>query len=462
MIGSQRLKALLILFGDLITFEIALFLSLWIRYGGFDARRWEDNVLPFSILALVWVVCFYIAGLYNLSLLREPVRLFRTYVEGMLANLVIGFGFFYLLPFFGITPRVILLVHFSLSLLLGYAWRLGAGRLIPAVFNRTRVLFVGPAEEVQRVDALLRQSSLGMELVAAIATSGDSYRHSEIKWLNGLQNYSEALKNEQISAVVIGVKVDEYPDLKRELYKSLYTPVTILDRAELEEAATGRIPLSHVSETWFLQHLKESEKTWYESLKRIVDLLLSIPIGLITILLVPVVAALTKISSPGPVFIKQTRVGKAGKLFTLIKFRSMHALSANGMSEPNGPQFTSDAKTDPRLFTWGRIIRQLRIDEFPQVWNVIKGDLSFIGPRPERPEFTGPLEDRMPYYALRHITRPGLSGWAQVMFLTPNASIEDNLKKLQYDLYYIKHRSLFLDTLIILRTIGIMLRRQGT
>lgn len=462
MIGSQRLKALLIVFGDLLVFELALFLSLWIRYGGLDVPRWENNVVPFSILSIVWVVCFYIAGLYNLSLLREPVRLFRTYVEGMLANLVIGFGFFYLLPFFGITPRFILLVHFSLSLLLGYAWRLIAGRVIPALFNRTRVLFVGPAEEVQRVDSLLRQSSLGMELVAAIATSGEAYRHSEIKWLSGLHAYSDALKNEQISAVVLGVRVDDYPELKRELYKSLFMPVTILDRAELEEAATGRIPLSYVSEAWFLHNLKESDKTWYESAKRLVDVILAIPVGLATLLMTPIVAILIKLSSPGPVFIKQTRVGKAGVLFTLIKFRTMHALSAGGLSEPNGPQFTSNAKTDPRLFTWGRIMRQLRIDEFPQVWNVLKGDLSFIGPRPERPEFTAPLEERMPYYALRHITRPGLSGWAQVMFLTPNASIEDNLKKLQYDLYYVKHRSLFLDALIILRTVGIMLRRQGT
>ncbi len=461
MIGFQRLKALLIVFGDLFVFELALFLSLWLRYGDLDIPRWQANFVPFSILSLVWVVCFYIIGLYNLALLREPVQMFRTYVEAMLTNLIIGFGFFYLLNF-GLTPRAVLLVHFSVSLLLGYAWRIGAGRLIPALFNRGRVLFVGPAEEVQRVDALLRDSALGLELVAAIATSGEPYRHAEIKWANGLHAYSDILKQEQISAVVLGVRPDDFPELKKELYKSLFTPVTILDRAELEETTTARIPLSHVTETWFLHHLKESEKTWYETAKRGTDILLSLPFGLITLAITPIVALITKISSPGPIFIRQTRIGKGGKPFTLLKFRTMKVQSAGGMSEPNGPQFTTDAKSDPRLFAWGRFMRMARIDELPQVWNVLKGDLSFIGPRPERPEFTAPLEERMPHYALRHLTRPGLTGWAQVMFLTPTSSLEDNLKKLQYDLYYIKHRSLFLDSMILLRTIGIVIRRQGT
>jgi lipopolysaccharide/colanic/teichoic acid biosynthesis glycosyltransferase len=131
-------------------------------------------------------------------------------------------------------------------------------------------------------------------------------------------------------------------------------------------------------------------------------------------------------------------------------------------AEKDGPRFTASTKTDPRLFPLGRLLRQLRIDELPQIWNVLRGDLSFVGPRPERPEFVEPLTERMPYYNLRHLTRPGLTGWAQVRFLTPTSSLEDNLKKLQYDLYYIKHRSLMLDLAILLKTVGIVLRRQGT
>lgn len=459
--NGQLLKSLLLVLGDLVMFEFALFLSLAIRYGEFDVNRWVVNVIPFTFVSILWVICFYIVGLYNLILVREPVRLFRTFLEGMIANLAIAFGFFYLLPFFGLTPRTILFLFFSLSLLLGYAWRLAAGRLLQSFFSGGRVLYVGPADEMRKVDALLRESALGMKLVSAIATSGENYRHNDITWFP-LADYQSVLTNEHITAVVLGIRPESEPELSKQLYKSIFSSVQILDRAEIEEAATGRIPLSYVTETWFLHHLNEGDKAWYEGVKRIIDIVLAIPFGIVTIILLPFVAIVTKLSSKGPIFIKQTRIGKGGESFTLIKFRTMHALSAGGLSEPNGPQFTTNAKTDPRLFTFGRFMRRMRIDELPQIWNVLKGDLSLIGPRPERPEFVSPLVERMPYYALRHLTRPGLTGWAQVMFLTPTASLEDNLKKLQYDLYYIKHRSFFIDALILLRTIGIVLRRQGT
>ncbi len=454
--GSSA-KRWILLVGDLFALQIALFLTIVIRFGGLDVERWRVNWPAFSLVSLAWVVGFYVAGLYELSLVREPLKLFRTYLEGMIANLGIALAFFYLIPIFGLAPRAILFLFFAMSLLVGYFWRLAANRLIQSTFSRQRLLFVGPAEELRRVDDLVRESSLGIEVVAAIATSGEIYKHNEIKWLSGIRAFSQALKDERISTVVLGVKPDAIPELKDELYRSLFTPVNILDRAEIEEAATGRIPLSYVSETWFLHHLKENEKAWFEGLKRILDVIIAIPFGLLTLLMYPFVALIIKIVSPGPALYSQIRVGLAGKHFLIWKFRSMR-LDA----EKHGAQFTADAKTDPRLFPFGRFLRRSRIDELPQIWNVLKGDLSFVGPRPERPEFVEPLLERMPYYRLRLLARPGLSGWAQVKFMTPNASIEDNLKKLQYDLYYIKNRSMVLDGLILLKTIGVVLRRQGT
>lgn len=437
-------------------FEIALFLALAIRNAGIDLNIWTMNVIPFTFVIMIWVVCFYIVGLYNLMLVREPVRLFRTFLEGMIANLAIASAFFYLLPYFGLTPRTILFLFFSLSLLLGYAWRLFAGRLLQSYFSGGRVLFVGPAEEMRKVDALLRESALGMKLIAAISTSGETYRHNEIPWAP-LAEYQNILEREQITSVVLGVRPESQPELSRHLYNSLFNSVQILDRAEIEEAATGRIPLSYVTESWFLHHLNEGDKAWYESVKRVADVVLAIPLGMITGILFPFIAIATKLSSPGSIIYSQFRVGKNGKIFKIFKFRTMHQ-----NAEKDGAQFTVDAKTDPRLFAFGRFMRRMRIDELPQLWNVFIGDLSLIGPRPERPEFVTPLIERMPYYALRHLTRPGLTGWAQVMFLTPTTSLDDNLKKLQYDLYYIKHRSFILDALILLRTVGVLLRRQGT
>lgn len=459
---SLNLKRGILIFGDLAVFELALIVTLLLRYGKLDPLLFQAHLTAFSILSLFWIVTFYIAGLYDLVLVHDPLKLFRTYLEAMIANLAVAVAFFYLIPVFGIEPRTNLFVHFAVSLLLGYGWRLFFNKTILSRFSRGRVLYIGPADEAGRVHELLRQSSLGLDLVAAIQTEGNPNRHLPIRWIENLNALDQTLREEKIQAIVLGVKPDDRPELKNALYQTLFTQIILLDRAEIEEQTTGRIPLSHVSDTWFLTHLKESDKAWYETAKRVGDVFLAIPFGVLTLAAIPFVVILTKLSSPGPLFIRQTRIGKGGKPFMLVKFRTMKVLSADGMSEPNGPQFTTDAKNDPRLFPWGKFMRRLRIDELPQIWNVLKGDLSFIGPRPERPEFVAPLIERMPYYTLRHLTRPGLTGWAQVMFLTPTMKLEDNLKKLQYDLFYIKHRSAFLDLAILLKTVGIVLRRQGT
>ncbi|MFA6429379.1 MAG: exopolysaccharide biosynthesis polyprenyl glycosylphosphotransferase [Patescibacteria group bacterium] len=454
---SHNLKRGLLVLGDAFTFEIALFAVLWIRYGQNVQDAWHDHFIPFSIVVLLWLMGFYIAGLYDTGLVNQPLKLLRTYLEGMIANLAVAVAFFYLLPFFGIAPRTNLFYYFAFSLLLGYLWRLLFIKSIDKRFSRGRVIFIGAAEEVPSLHKLLGSASLGLDLAAAIPLSGSPDPHLGIRWGTRLEDLDRLLKEEHVTTVVCGAKLDAYPGLENALYRAIAARVTILDRAEIEEVTTGRIPLSYVSQSWFLYHLNEADKTWYETAKRIMDIFLAIPFAVLTILLYPFIALAIKFSSPGPVLYTQTRVGKHGVLIKIVKFRTMHM-----DAEKYGPQFTADAKTDPRLFTVGRIIRQLRIDELPQIWNVLRGDLSLIGPRPERPEFVVPLIARMPHYALRHLTRPGLTGWAQVQFLTPTSSLDDNLTKLQYDLYYIRHRSPLLDVAILLKTIGIVLRRQGT
>ncbi len=454
---SLNIKRFILLVGDFTVFEVSLVITLLIRYGGITSQNWMLHVWPFTIVSILWLFGLYIAGMYDLSLFQNPLRLFRTYLEGMIANLAVALGFFYLIPAFGIAPRTNLFLHFVVSLLIGYTWRLLYNRYVSDRFARGRILYVGPAEETKHVHQLLQDSSLGLDLIAAIPSSGLPDSSLRIAWKDSFMALEPALREHSITAIVLGVHPESHPELKSALYQSLFHSVVLMDRAELEEATTGRIPLSYVSETWFLHHLNESQKTWYELLKRAVDIVLAIPFGLLTIALLPFIFLIMKITMPGPIFYSQTRVGKGGKLITIWKFRSMIV-----DSEKFGPQFTADAKNDPRLTRIGRLMRQLRIDELPQIWNVLRGDLSLIGPRPERPEFVAPLVERMPYYNLRHLTRPGLTGWAQVRFLTPTASLEDNLKKLQYDLYYIKHRSIPLDLAILLKTIGIVLKRQGT
>jgi exopolysaccharide biosynthesis polyprenyl glycosylphosphotransferase len=454
---NQHFKQAILAAGDYIVFCLSLLIALSLRYGEVTNTVWESHVGPFSLIFVLWLAGFYIAGLYNLRHVRDPLKLFRNYTEGMLGNLLVAFAFFYLRPGLGIAPRTNLLVVVVLTLLLGYIWRILFLRVIDGRLFQGKVLYIGPCEDAAKVQTLLASSSLGLTLGSVLCTSGNPDERLNVQWIQDPKALEQTFREQPTSLVVLGTSLEEITPMHDVLYRSLFHSITLIDRAELEESTTGRIPLTHVNNTWFIQNLRESEKSWYDSFKRAFDLVLTVPFSLLTLAFLPFVAIAIKVSSSGPLFYKQARVGKHGKEIHIWKFRTMHV-----NAEKNGPQFTSSTKTDPRITLVGRVLRQLRIDELPQLWNVIRGDLSFIGPRPERPEFVSPLVERMPYYHLRHLTRPGLTGWAQVQWLTPTSSLDDNLIKLQYDLYYIKNRSLWLDLSILLKTIGIVLRRQGT
>lgn len=449
-------KRFIMVIGDYAVIQLALLVTLLLRYGSDWQNYWGDHVFPFAILGFIWIVSFYINGLYDLNLTRDSIRFFRTFLESMIVNLGLALAFFYLIPIFGIAPRTNLILHFVVTLLLGYAWRLLFNRTIAHSLFRNRVLFLGHGNDAAQVHTLLKSSGLGFELVGVAETSpGTRFDDGKLFWHVDLNTIDVLIRERGVQTIVLGHRPDDVPGLKEALYKTLFTPVALLDRASLEETVTGRVPLDYVSQTWFLEHLRESEKAWYEWFKRFMDIVLAIPFGFLTLLSFPFVALAIKLSSPGPILYSQIRIGKYGKEFRIWKFRTMR----QDAEVAGKPQFATQG--DPRITAVGGILRKTRIDELPQIWNVLRGDLSLIGPRPERPEFVAELTRQMPYYALRHLTRPGLTGWAQVRF--PYAStFEDNLKKLQYDLYYIKHRSLLLDLAILLRTIGIVLRRQGT
>jgi exopolysaccharide biosynthesis polyprenyl glycosylphosphotransferase len=454
------LKQFLLVLGDYAVFHMALILTLLLRFGALRSSDWKIHILPFAILGLLWVVSFYINGLYDLLLTRDHLKFFRAYIEGMIVNLLMGLAYFYIIPF-GIAPRTNLLLHFAFALLLGYAWRMLYNRLlVPRLFHN-RVLFIGQPAEATRLRELFEHSPFGFELAATIETAPIAQETgTPIQWRASFDTLEQLLIEKNIQTIVLGHRPDEVPGLREALYKTLFTNVAILDRAHLEETLTGRIPLEHVSQIWFLENLRENEKAWYENVKRLMDITLAIPFGVLTAALFPLVALFTKLTSPGPVLFSQVRIGRFGHPFRIWKFRTMVATAPDGSAELEGKaQFAQT--NDPRITSFGKFMRTVRLDELPQIWNVLRGEMSFIGPRPERPEFVATLTEQMPFYALRHLTRPGLTGWAQVRF--PYAgTFEDNLKKLQYDLFYIRHRSPMLDLSILLRTIGIVLRRKGT
>ncbi len=450
-----NLKRLLLVAGDFAALEAALVLALFLRYGGITAKTWSLHALPFAIVITAWLIGLYVTGLYELTRAKNTLPNFRTFLEGMFVNLLVAVAFFYLVPVFGIEPRTNLFIFFAISLFLIYAWRLAFNRFIAKGLFRTRLCYVGPAEEAATFRDLVATNTLGFELVSIITTTPRFAAEADgIHWTEDIESLPALIRSDRIDGVVLGHHVDEIEALKEALYRALDTSVAFIDRRDLEETLTGRVPVAAVDKAWFLRHLRESEKAWFESVKRGLDVVVAIPFGILTIALTPFVALAIKLTSPGTVLYTQERVGKNGKRFRIVKFRTMRA-----DAEAGGMQFST--RGDARVTPLGRFLRATRIDELPQVWNVLTGDMSFVGPRPERPEFVAQLTERMPYYALRHLTRPGLTGWAQIKY-DYASTLDDNLVKLQYDLYYVKHRSLLLDLAILLKTIDTILRRKGT
>ncbi len=453
---AYRLKQIALLMGDLLTFELALLPTLLIRYG---TLRWDDlerHLPAFGCVALLWCVSFYINHLYELEA-KPPLRLLRTYLESMLANLGIAIAVFYLLPF-NIAPRTNLFLHFLISLFLGYGWRALFHRFVVETRKPVTFLYMGDPHLLHDANQLLKRNHYGFVFGSVFLPLGteppEEMPHLQV--LTDAPAVIRAVEAREIRGLVMDRKASLEPAARDIARAALFAGIPIFDLMDLEETIDGRIPLRQLSETWLLIHLQEAEKRLYDQLKRVLDLAFSIPFGLATLVCMPILWVLNALFSPGPLLYRQERVGLHNTRFQLWKFRTMQ-LDA----EKNGPQFSGGTDGDPRVTKIGRWLRKLRIDELPQIWNVLRGDLSVIGPRPERPEFVGPLMEQEPAYTLRHITRPGLTGWAQVTYLKPNERNEDNLTKLQYDLYYLKHRSLILDGLILLKTVGIVLRRQG-
>jgi lipopolysaccharide/colanic/teichoic acid biosynthesis glycosyltransferase len=233
------------------------------------------------------------------------------------------------------------------------------------------------------------------------------------------------------------------------LYRNLAAGIEIISFVDFYEMIFSKVPLGELREEWFLENIARRHRG-YNTLKRAIDIIASLCVGLVFIVLSPLVYCATKWSSPGPFIFSQTRVGKNGKPFTLYKVRTMR----------HDPHHRWPTENDNRITSVGKILRATHIDELPQALNILRGDISLIGPRPDFIDFFKKLEEQIPYYAIRTLVKPGVTGWAQTNYPI-TASLEETRVRLSYDLYYLKHYSLALDTLIILKTLKTMITAAG-
>ncbi len=459
---TYRLKQLMLVVGDLATFAIGFWLSLLIRY--VSAPDWSDiqmNLIYFGAMFFLWIVLNYINGLYDLAKLTNHRRFYRHLAETALAALLASIIFFYILPVKRVTPKTLLVLNVVFGYSLCAFWRWLYANFVGVKHLQTKVILVGYTPETKDIiDILAHAEGKGYKVIALIDPSKEvkPVDFPGIEVYHGLHTIRPAITTFKADIVVVAPHLQKDPAALRELYELLFWPVQISDLASFYELVTGRIPPSTFSEGWFLEHLRDIRHPIYDRARIAADYFAAFFMGILLAVLLPVVALAIKLSSPGPIFIKQKRIGESGREFTLYKFRSMYALSSDGSAEVGGVQFAQ--KDDKRVTSVGRWLRRLRLDELPQVWNLIRRDVTLIGPRPERPEIIAELERQMPYYPLRHLVKPGLTGWA-LIHQNYTDNYDTSLQKLQYDLYYIKNRSLILDVIILLRTINVIIRLMG-
>ena len=439
-ISGKSREALILLVGDLVCFALGLWLALYLRYLSVPSLHlWSVHALPFSILSIFWVASFFIAGLYEKHTLFFKRRLAVLLFNAQLANALVAVAFFYLSPSFGINPKTSLLLYFLVSSGLLFFWRLYGPELL-ALRSREPAILVGSGEDIEELAREINQNPRY------------SFHFAEI--LNSPVGAREAIERSGANILVADFQDSKNAGEIAEILKGK-SGVRFLDASRLYEDIFDRMPLSLLKPNWSIEHLEEVS-LWYRTARRVFDIVVSFVLGLVSLVFYPFVWIALKLQDGRELFSMQDRVGKDGKIIRLMKFRTM--------SFTDGGKWDSEEAKINKVTPVGAFLRKTRIDELPQLWNILLGDLSLIGPRPEFPKPVADYAEAIPFYPLRHLITPGLSGWAQIYHHAHphhGVDIEETRRKLSYDLYYLKNRSLVLDLKIALKTIKTLLSRSG-
>jgi len=442
---GNKPKVFLLLLGDVISLYASLFLMLFLRYGGnFYVQFQIAHFLPFTIIFAIWIVVFFIAGLYDLRQTRNSLEFAKSLNLTILVNAFLAVLFFYLVPFFGITPKTNLFVFLVIFVLFEVWWRRKFNAAIASSSPQNKVLLVGGHGAKPINDIVVNDpqwlAQLGYEVLDMIGEEEASRDPERLR---------ATVKSKSINSIVVPRKLKNNPQLAKVLYGLMSEGVEVCDLPNFYELIARKVPLADLEETWFLENLSADQK-FYEPLKRAAEFFAALLLFTALLPLQAIIALLIKLTSAGPVIYKQPRIGQHGRTFILYKFRTMKVHNEHFWPEEN----------DTRITKVGRFLRKAHLDEWPQLINILKGDISVVGPRPDFVDFYKKLEKEIPYYAIRMIIRPGLTGWAQI-HKPITASLEDTKERLEYDLYYLKNRSLVLDAVIVLKTLKVLFTAKG-
>lgn len=432
--------------------------AIRIRFGSefSDALINRHGWLRIILLMIVVQGSFYIFDLYDFRRIRERATLYIRIFQAIgLASIVLA-AVFYALPQTTIG-RGVFLVSLLLMLTLMACWRMMAMWLLGHPRLTERILIIGTGDNAVNVAReALERKEYGYEIVGFVGDDPNLLGQSLInpRVIGLTENLEDVVRAHQPDRIVIAIgdrrgrmPVDPLLSLR------LRDDMAVEESSSFYERLTGKISTEMLRPSWLIFSSSSRRMGIYKRFRRVAETVFAITGFTFSLPVMALAALAIKLDSRGPLFYTQERVGMNNKVFNIIKFRSMRT-----DAESNGPVWA--VASDSRVTRVGRIIRKLRIDELPQFVNVIRGEMSFIGPRPERPVFVEQLEREIPYYSQRHVIKPGLTGWAQIRY-PYGASVEDAREKLQYDLYYIKNQSYILDAIILFETVRTVLFGRG-
>jgi len=446
----RKFKKTILISGDILLLYAGLFFAFWSRKAEIPSYElWLKAVIPFGMIFLVWMIVFYSQKFYDLAFIKRGISYYENLFKALFFNVFLGFSYFYILPYLPyldatIAPKTILVLTAVNGTFLIHIWRRIFSSLVLRGVKTEKVAIFGDDE---KTIALLKK--LG----------GMKHPDFEIKQITtDAQRLKHILEEENIETVILDEKIRK-KNLIKAFPQSLLNKTGICSASAFYENQTLKVPFDIKPSAEMLEDISRKENPFYKLSKRVFDVFLALLIGLLFLPLVPFIVIFIKAEDRGPIFYTQKRIGKNGERFKLYKFRTMTPDPIHNPDAQSGRTSWTKGQ-DKRVTKIGKFLRITHLDEYAQIINIFKGEMSFVGPRPERPQFVDTLKKESPFYNLRHLVKPGLTGWAQIHYLYGD-SVKKNFEKLTYDLYYVKNRSFLFDLAIILKTASIVLGTRG-
>ena len=442
--------------GDLLIAAGAFYLGVYLRFGGLEEGlvKYEHIVIRGMSFVLVPILCSFFIELYDQQKNRGKKEiLLRCLIAGVLSLLVLS-SIYYIIP-----ETKLWRGNLALSLLVfttaQFFWHTTYTIFLGLPAFAKRVLILGIGQKAEHIGSMIGATNHNYVLAGYIDCPSEALAVPAYQIVGDGESIFEIAQKQRAQKIVISLSEKRGVLPLRDIMNCKLSGIDVLDAPSFYEEVMGKLFIEDTRPSWFIfsdgfriTALKKVYKRFFDIMCSLVGLTIASPIMLIAGILI-------KVSSPGPIFFRQVRVGEREKNFVLCKFRTMRQDAEQG----TGAVWAKE--NDTRVTGVGNILRKTRFDEIPQLFNVLKGDMSLIGPRPERPEFVDKLKEIIPYYSERHFVKPGITGWAQVKYQY-GASVEDAVEKLRYDLYYIKNLSFFLDMLIVLETVKVVLFGRGS